>query len=183
MTRIRPRGRFGACLSRLLAVVGSTVFLVLAAVSVAGPVAAQDPSPAASMAPASMAPASMAPASTAPEGAPIVVTLADFMITPATIDAVGSVVTFDVNNQGPTPHNFTVRDSTGTILGATPNLSTGQGQELMVTFPGPGTYIVFCSLPGHESLGVKGTLVVTEAGPAGSPALAPMASPIASPAG
>jgi uncharacterized cupredoxin-like copper-binding protein len=125
----------------------------------------------------------MAPASMAPAGAPIAITLADFMITPATIDAVGPTVTFDVSNQGPTPHNFTIRDSAGNILGATPNLSTGQSQPLMVTFPGPGTYIVFCSLPGHETLGVKGTLIVTEAGAVGSPALVPMTSPVASPVG
>ena len=63
---------------------------------------------------------------------------------------------------GPTPHNFTIRDDAGTILGATQDLSTGETAVLTVTFPVAGTYITFCSLPGHESLGVKGTLVVVD---------------------
>ncbi len=178
MSESRSRGRSGAPASSLFAVLGGILVAGLYAVSFAVPVSAQDPSAVASVAPASMAPASIAPVA----GAPIAIALADFMITPATIDAVGPEVTFDVSNQGPTPHNFTIRDEAGNILGATADLSTGQAQSLPVTFPGPGTYIVFCSLPGHESLGVKGTLVVTAPAAAGSPGLPPMASPEASPA-
>ncbi|MEZ4595613.1 MAG: cupredoxin domain-containing protein [Chloroflexota bacterium] len=91
----------------------------------------------------------------------IPVTLADFTITPATIDATGTTITFDVVNDGPTPHNMTVRDDTGTVLGATSDLTTGGTETLTITVPGPGTYITFCSLPGHEALGLKGVLVVT----------------------
>ena len=79
-----------------------------------------------------------------------------------TIDAVGPRVAFQVTNAGPTPHNLTVRDGSGVVLGASVDLSTGEADTLTITFPGPGTYITFCSLPGHESLGIKGTLTVTK---------------------
>ena len=118
----------------------------------------------------------------APEAMPIAVTLADFTVTPNPIQAVGLTVTFDVANQGPTPHNLTIRDQAGTVLGGTDNLSTGETVVLTVTVPGPGTYITFCSLPGHESLGLVGELIVTEAAPPGSPGVTPLASPAASPA-
>ncbi|MCY7419379.1 MAG: cupredoxin domain-containing protein [Chloroflexi bacterium] len=124
-----------------------------------------------------MAPASMAPGSMVPADSTITVGLADFTVTPMVIDAVGPTVTFDVSNAGPTPHNLTIRDAAGTVLGATANLSTGDTAVLTVTFPGPGPYITFCSLPGHESLGLKGELVVTEAAPMVSPAASPAVSP------
>lgn len=149
----------------------------LAVIGIAGPAAAQDASPMASMPAASMAPASMAPGSMVPADSTIAVALADFTVMPMVIDAVGPTVTFDVSNAGPTPHNLTIRDDAGTVLGATDNLSTGDSAVLTVTFPGPGTYITYCSLPGHESLGLKGTLVVTDASPMGSPAASPAASP------
>lgn len=91
---------------------------------------------------------------------PVVVGLADFTVTPAHIDVQGPAITFEVTNTGPTPHNLTIRDAAGTVLGATPDLRTGEASTLTITFPGPGTYTMFCSLPGHESLGLKGDLVV-----------------------
>ena len=146
---------------------------------IGGAASAQDASPMSSMALASIAPASMAPGSMSPADSTVVVDLADFMISPSVIDATGPTVTFDVSNAGPTPHNLTIRDDAGTILGATPDLSTGENAVLTVTFPVAGNYITFCSLPGHESLGVKGTLVVVDTTSMGSPAASPMASPAA----
>jgi plastocyanin len=147
----------------------------LASLALDGGVAAQDASPVASIAPAMSPTASSAPAASA---AVIGVTLDDFSLTPADISVTGTSVSFDVTNVGPTLHNLTIRDEAGTVLGATADLSQGQEQTLTLTLPAPGTYITYCSLPGHESLGLKGTLTVTEAGvaiPSG------MASPAASP--
>ena len=93
--------------------------------------------------------------------AAIPVTLADFTVTPADLVVSGTAVSFDVVNQGPTPHNLAIRDAAGTLLGMTPDLSQGERAMLAVTLPGPGDYITFCTLPGHESLGLKGTLTVT----------------------
>jgi uncharacterized cupredoxin-like copper-binding protein len=104
------------------------------------------------------------------------VTLADFTITPADLVASGTTLSFDVVNDGPTPHNFAIRDAAGDLLGTTRDLSTGETGTLTVTLPGPGDYITFCTLPGHESLGLKGTLTVTD-GPTVSPSPAASAMP------
>ena len=42
----------------------------------------------------------------------------------------------------------------------TRDLKRGETQTVSADIA-PGTYTTFCSLPGHESLGVKGTLTVT----------------------
>jgi plastocyanin len=117
--------------------------------------------------------ASMAPGASAIATVPV--TLADFTVTPGDIQVQGTTVSFGVVNDGPTPHNLTIRDDAGTVLGATPDLSQGEHATLTLTLPAAGTYITFCSLPGHESLGLKGTLVVTT-GAVGSSPPAPVGS-------
>lgn len=92
--------------------------------------------------------------------AAIPVTLADFTVTPDVIETTGTSISFQVVNEGPTPHNLAIRDASGTVLGVTSDLSTGDTEQLTITVPGPGTYITFCTLPGHESLGLKGELIV-----------------------
>ena len=84
----------------------------------------------------------------------------DFMLSKPDITVAGPTVTFAVTNDGPTPHNVAVRDANGRVLLTTRDLSRGESQMVSAEIP-PGTYITFCSLPGHESLGVKGTLTVT----------------------
>jgi plastocyanin len=152
--------------------------VALALLPFVGPVAAQDgsmaPAPSSATVPASAVP------SVVPEGAAIPVTLMDFHLDPPVIEAAGTTLTFDVVNRGPTPHNLTIRDASGTVLGATPDLSRGQTAQLVLTLPGPGTYVTFCSLPGHESLGVVGELIVTATGAQPSPSIIPLASPSAS---
>ena len=43
---------------------------------------------------------------------------------------------------------------------ATEDLSVDESETISAELE-PGTYTTFCSLPGHESLGMSGTLVVT----------------------
>ena len=120
---------------------------------------------AASPAPASAAPsaaASAAPsaaASTAPSNATAVI-VKDFKIEPADIKAQGKTVSLAVTNQGPTIHNVTIRDASGTVIVATRDLKPGESETISATLA-PRTYVLFCSLPGHESLGTKGTLEVS----------------------
>jgi plastocyanin len=100
---------------------------------------------------------------TAPPPAEAVeITVSDFMIEPADVTATGPTVLFEVTNDGPTPHNFTIRNDADEVVAATTDLSTGEAETLSVEL-GPGTYTIFCSLAGHESLGMSGTLVVSDA--------------------
>ena len=101
---------------------------------------------------------SQAPASAAAEA--IAVGVMDFMIEPTDVEVAGPMVTIDVTNDGPTPHNLTVRDEAGEVLMGTEDLSAGDTATISARLE-PGDYTIFCALPGHESLGMSGTLTVT----------------------
>lgn len=82
------------------------------------------------------------------------------MIDPDEVTASGPTVTFDITNDGPTPHNFTVRNEADEVVMATADLSVGDTETIGVELE-PGIYTIFCSLAGHESLGMSGTLTMT----------------------
>ena len=88
------------------------------------------------------------------------ITVRDFSLGPKDLTVQGTVQ-LAVTNAGPTVHNVSIRDTSGTVVGATKDLKSGQSETLSVDIPA-GTYVMFCSLPGHESLGIKGTLTVTK---------------------
>jgi plastocyanin len=67
-------------------------------------------------------------------------------------------VTIDFNNQQAQQHDVVVEDSAGQDLGQTDLISSSAAStdvELQ-----PGTYTFYCSVPGHEEAGMKGTLTV-----------------------
>ena len=82
----------------------------------------------------------------------------DFTLDPIDLKVVGRFA-LAVTNQGPTLHNITIRDADGTVLGATKDLREGASEVISFDLQ-PGTYTTFCSLPGHESLGIVGSLTV-----------------------
>jgi len=75
-----------------------------------------------------------------------------------TLSAPAGTVVFDFKNAAPVPHDFAIKD--GTKLGPTAQISNGQSAQLKVTLK-PGTYEFYCTVPGHEQAGMKGTLTVT----------------------
>ena len=83
----------------------------------------------------------------------------DFKLDPASLSLTGSTIALAVTNAGPTVHNVTVRDAAGTVLFGTADLREGESETVTHAIA-PGTYVFFCSLAGHESLGIKGTLTV-----------------------
>ena len=90
------------------------------------------------------------------DGQPLIVK--DFTLDPPDVTS-GTAVSLAVSNAGPTPHNVAIRDESGTELATTADLREGESETLTVDLS-VGDYILFCSLPGHESLGIKGTLSV-----------------------
>jgi plastocyanin/mono/diheme cytochrome c family protein len=74
------------------------------------------------------------------------------------LSATAGKVTVDFTNQSPVPHNVTVADPSGKVLGATSTFSGGK-QSTSVNLK-PGKYTFYCSVPGHEQAGMKGTLTV-----------------------
>ena len=82
----------------------------------------------------------------------------DFTLDPIDLKVSGTFA-LAVTNEGPTLHNITIRAEDGTVLVGTKDLREGQSEVLTVDLQ-PGTYTTFCSLPGHESLGIVGSLTV-----------------------
>jgi plastocyanin len=75
-----------------------------------------------------------------------------------TLTAASSHVTIDFTNRSPVTHNLTIANASGKVLGATPTFN-GATKALTLDLP-PGTYTFYCSVPGHEQAGMKGTLTV-----------------------
>ncbi len=74
------------------------------------------------------------------------------------LSAGSSHVTIDFTNRSPLDHNVTVANAQGKVVGSTPTF-TGGTRTLTLDLP-PGTYTFYCSVPGHEMAGMKGTLTV-----------------------
>lgn len=64
-------------------------------------------------------------------------------------------VTLRISNEGFLQHGFQI---VGTAY-ATEEFHNGKSVDLVVNLP-PGTYTFICPVPGHESLGMTGTLIV-----------------------
>jgi len=69
-----------------------------------------------------------------------------------------SHVVIDFTNHSPLSHNVTVANAAGKVLGATPTFDGGS-RTLTLDLP-PGTYVYYCSVPGHRQAGMQGTLTV-----------------------
>ena len=89
--------------------------------------------------------------------APVAVTVSEFKINPGTIE-VPQGGTIEVSNAGSMAHNIQVVKTDA----ATPDIPAGSSAALDVSKLAPGTYEVFCAVPGHKDSGMTGKLVVTE---------------------
>jgi plastocyanin len=75
------------------------------------------------------------------------------------LDASAGNVTIDFSNKSSVPHDVVVTGSGDKKLGATKEITDGS-ESLKLKDVKPGTYTFFCSVPGHEQAGMKGTLTV-----------------------
>ncbi len=113
-------------------------------------------------APTTTAPASTAAATTAGSTIPIEIA-ADpsgaLAFVQKTLTAPAGAITFRFTNTSSVPHNLTFENAgTEKELGATKTIASGSA-SLTLTLP-KGKYNYYCSVPGHEAAGMKGTLTV-----------------------
>ncbi len=64
-------------------------------------------------------------------------------------------ITFNLKNNGPSPHNIAIKELNQTSETIDGGKSTSLKADLK-----PGTYTVICAVPGHEQLGMKMMLTV-----------------------
>jgi plastocyanin len=134
---------------------------LVAIAACAGPKTSQPPTSTSVPVPTTTTTSSTPPTSQAPsaQATEVAVTLRDFEIEPDTLMTAGTV-TFAVTSEGPTPHNFTIRDANDEVVANSADLRTGEADTVEAELA-PGEYEFFCSFAGHESLGMHGTLTVT----------------------
>lgn len=81
----------------------------------------------------------------------------EWKILPAAVTIAHGKVTFAVKNVGKIPHNLSI---SGPTTAKTASIAPGGTATLVVTLA-KGTYKLYCSVPGHEQLGMKATLNVS----------------------
>jgi plastocyanin len=91
----------------------------------------------------------------------IKVTMTEFKFDPSTISAPHGKVVFFLVNSGSTQHDLAIRDSSNNRLALSELVSAGDSSVFTVDNIAAGTYTIFCTQPGHEASGMKGTLTVT----------------------
>ncbi len=95
--------------------------------------------------------------SEAAAAAPVAVALSEFAIAPSTVTVpVGGKL--QVSNNGSVDHNVHVID---TSIAST-DLKAGASEEVDLSSLSPGTYELFCSIPGHKDSGMTATLIITD---------------------
>ena len=69
-------------------------------------------------------------------------------------------VTFNVHNYGEDPHDVAVKGPGGYRSTASGPIRPGADGSLRVRLDRPGTYTVYCTLPGHAARGMRATIRV-----------------------
>lgn len=81
-----------------------------------------------------------------------------FVLSRPTVPAGKVIVEFV--NRGQDEHNLNAIDpADSSVAGSLPDTASGAHLSLTLELR-PGSYTLFCSLPGHEAQGMKATLVV-----------------------
>lgn len=76
----------------------------------------------------------------------------------ASLSAKAGKVTIAFSNASPVPHNLAVAKGAA-VLGTTPTFQGGGTKDLVLTLAA-GSYMIYCSVPGHREAGMQGTLTV-----------------------
>jgi plastocyanin len=89
------------------------------------------------------------------------ITLSDYKFDPSTVSVPSGKVVFFLVNSGSQKHDMVIRDSSGNRVQLSELISAGDSIVFTVASLPAGAYTFYCDQPGHESLGMKGTLTAT----------------------
>jgi plastocyanin len=129
-----------------------------ASTSTAPAATAPSTTPATTPAPAPATTAAPAPATTKPTTLKLAADAGGgLLFNTKALRATPGTVTIVFTNRSTVEHNLTVAQGS-TVLAATPRF-TGASKSITVTLR-PGTYMFYCSVPGHRQAGMEGTLTV-----------------------
>jgi hypothetical protein len=87
------------------------------------------------------------------------IALSEYRVRPNDVVAPAGSVTFAVRNLGRLSHNLVIASGSD-VLGATRAIPPGQSATISVTLP-PGRYSISSSIQFDETLGDRGTLLIT----------------------
>lgn len=85
----------------------------------------------------------------------------DFSISLDPPQTEAGIITFVVKNNGSVQHDFAILSKS--VERKTPMINSGGTASITVDLE-PGTYTYFCTIPGHERLGMSGTFTITSTG-------------------
>ena len=91
-----------------------------------------------------------------PQATKVAVSETEFKITLASTTFKAGKITFQVKNDGKIPHDLAIKQTSD----KTKLIQAGGSAELTATLK-PGTYELYCTVPGHEAAGMKQNITVT----------------------
>jgi plastocyanin len=91
----------------------------------------------------------------------IKVTMTEYKFEPSTMTAPAGQVVFYLVNAGTSSHDMIIRDSSNNRVTGSELISAGDSFVFTVSNISAGTYTYYCDQPGHETLGMHGTLTIT----------------------
>ena len=90
-------------------------------------------------------------------GETIAISETDFKLDPADVTAQAGTVTFELSNDGESPHDLEVEGNG--IEEVSDTMNPGDSTELTVDLEA-GSYKIYCTIDGHAKLGMEGELTV-----------------------
>jgi uncharacterized cupredoxin-like copper-binding protein len=90
-------------------------------------------------------------------GEVVAISETEYKIDPANPTVAAGSVTFEVANDGSAPHDLEIEGNG--VEEKTATIQPGDSDQLTVDLQ-PGTYTLYCTIDGHEDLGMKGELTV-----------------------
>ena len=94
-----------------------------------------------------------------PPGA-IQVTMTEYAFTPSNLELKSGTATFYLVNRGGQQHDMLIADASGKVVARSELAYPGNTTNLVVSNLPPGTYGIYCDVPGHKESGMIGKLTV-----------------------